>query len=401
MVLIAYVGRQAIFDRQLEVVGYELLYRNSDENRARFDDVNEASAATMVNALSELGLDQLAGERPVFVNLPADFLLGRLPIPMPPERTYLEVLEDVPVTPELIAALGELRARGFRIALDDFVLTAETRPLLALADVIKVDVLGRSRASIAEAYRELRASSGAALLAEKVSTHDELAFVRELGFEQFQGHFLELPVVARQRRLPHNRAALLQLLAKIYDPKLDLRGVEAMITADVALSVRLLRVASSVARKGASPIGTIGQAIGRLGTDQLAALVLVVLAAGFEDKPFELARQALVRARMCEALARGSGIPADQLFTAGLLSLLDALLDRPLAEILDQLPITTLIHEALEGGTSTGAGKIVEAARGQDRGDFKRVHATGLPAQAVFLAWYEAIRWADQLIASM
>jgi EAL and modified HD-GYP domain-containing signal transduction protein len=399
--LYAYVGRQAIFDRELGVVAYELLYRDSEENRAQFSDANEATATTMLHAFVELGLDHLVGELPIYINLPADFLLGRYPIPLPPERTYIEVLEDVPVTPSVLDALHAFRRRGFKIALDDFLLTEERRPLLALADVIKISVLGVPPEGVAEQYAELR-DHCELLLAEKISTNDEMEHLRSLGFDLFQGHFLELPIISRTRRLPHNRAVLLQILSKLYDPQVDLRAVEALISADVGLSVRLLRLACSVPVQGSAPLGSVGQAIGRLGTDQIAALVMVVLASGFDDKPFELARQALVRARMCEALARHMSLPPDQMFTAGLLSLTDALLDRPLGEVLAQLPITPLIRSALEGDLASGpAAQIIEAARGQDRGDLARVAATGLSASAVFSAWFEAICWADELIATL
>jgi c-di-GMP phosphodiesterase len=393
----AFVGRQAIFDRDNEVVGYELLYRDSVENRARFSDADQATAATMLNAFVELGLGRLVGAQPVWVNLPASFLLGKYPVPLPPERTVIEVLEDVPVTPELVDALREFRAQGFRIALDDFVLTDETRALVPLADVIKVDVLGAAADDIRAQYAALRPISRS-LLAEKISTHEEMDLLHGLGFDLFQGHYLQLPIVSRGERLPHNRAALLQLLAKLYDPKLDMRAIEKLVSSEVGLTVRLLKLASSAALSGATPIGTIGQAIQRIGTQQIAAIVLLIMVAGFDDKPFELARQALIRARMCEALARTSSVPADQLFTAGLLSLLDALLDLSLAEVLRQLPVTDVIRDALMGRTGDGS-RIVEAARGQDRADFARVAATGFPASAVFVAWYEAVRWADELIA--
>src|ERR1043165_1223255 len=138
----AYVARQAIFDRRLDVVGYELLYRDSEENPARFSDVTQASAQTMINAFVEMGLDNLVGKVPAYVNMAADFLLGNYPIPLPPERCVIEVLEDIPVTPALIEALQGLRAQGYKIALDDFVLTEESRPLLAVANIIKLSFLG-------------------------------------------------------------------------------------------------------------------------------------------------------------------------------------------------------------------------------------------------------------------
>jgi EAL and modified HD-GYP domain-containing signal transduction protein len=395
----AYVGRQAIFDRRLNVVGYELLYRDSEENRARFDNVTQASATTMLNAFVELGLDSLVGNLPAYVNMPADFLLGHYPIPLPPERTVIEVLEDVPVTTALLESLHELRTRGFKIALDDFLLTEETRPLLSLAHIIKINVLNVSREDIAAQYAELK-STGAIMLAEKISTHDELVFVRNLGFYYFQGYFLEMPSVTRTTRMPHDRAKLLRLLAKLYDQKLNLRAIEGLVASEVGLGVRLLKLASSAAlARGGMPIGSLQQAMARLGVQQVAALIILILASGFDDKPLELARQVLIRARMCELLARTATVPPDEMFTAGLLSLLDAILDRPLPEILEQIPLTALVREALlEGGTSRPA-RIIETVRHQNRGDMVALSAAGFSAQAVFMAWYDAVRWSDDIIS--
>jgi c-di-GMP phosphodiesterase len=396
----AYVGRQAIFDRRLTVVGYELLYRDSDDNRAVFDDVTQASATTMLNAFLEFGLDALVGNVPAYVNVPADFLLGTYPIPLPPERTVLEVLEDVPVTPALIDALKILRARGFQIALDDFVLTEATRPLLAVANIVKVSVLGQSREAIAAQHAALR-GAGPALLAEKVSTHDELVFLRDLGFAYFQGYFLEMPVIARTSRLPHDRAKLLRLLSALYHGKLDLRAIEGLVASEVGLGVRLLKLASSTAMARGTPVGSIRQAIARLGVQQVAALVVLILATSFDDKPLELARQVLIRARMSELLARTSTVPPDEMFTAGLLSLLDAILDRPLSEILDQLPLTPLVRDALAGPATSRPARIIETVRHQSRGDLMPLVASGFTPQAVFMAWYEAVRWSDEVIARL
>lgn len=399
MDLNAYVGRQAIFDRRLDVVGYELLYRDSMENRAKFDDVAQASASTMLNAFLELGLDNLVGQVPAYVNMSADFLLGHYPIPLPPDRTVIEVLEDVPVTPALIESLRDLRAQGFRIALDDFLLNDETRPLLEIAHIIKVNVLGVSRDDLVEQFNALK-PSGAIMLAEKISTHDELVFLRNLGFYYFQGYFLEMPTVTKTSRMPHDRQKLLRLLAALYDARLNMRAIEGMVASEVGLGVRLLKLASSVALSRGTPVGSIQQAMTRLGVQQVAALVVLILASGFDDKPLELARQVLIRARMCELLARTAAVPPDEMFTAGLLSMLDAILDRPLPEILDQIPLTPLVREALQGSASQPA-RIVETVRHQNRGDLVSLAAAGFSAQAVFMAWYEAVRWADNVIGSL
>jgi EAL and modified HD-GYP domain-containing signal transduction protein len=398
---VAYVGRQAVFDRRRRTVGYELLFRDSDENRARFEDADQASATTMLNAIVELGLDRLAGELPIWVNVTERFLLGEYPIPLPPERTVIEVLEDVTVTPALVESLDRLRGQGFTIALDDFVLTAATEPLLAVADRIKVDVLGLDLDTVTRQFEELRATTGVPLVAEKVGTHDEYEAYHDLGFDYFQGYYLELPSIAKVTRLPHDRARLMAILSRLYDADTSVQSLEALIASDVGLSIRLLRLAGSVAMARGNPVGSVRQAIQRLGVEPIAALVMLILVSGFDDKPFELARNALVRARTCELLARSHGLPPGELFTAGLLSLVDAVLDRPLQDVLHELPLTPMIKAALLGDGTSHAARVVEAARLHDRGQLEAVAATGISLQEVFAAWYDAIGWADQLVGSM
>ncbi len=397
---VAYVGRQAVFDRHRRTVGYELLFRDSDENRACFDNADQASATTMLHAIVDLGLEALAGDLPVWVNLTGPFLLGEYPIPLPPARTVIEVLESVPVTPQLVTSLAGLRARGFTIALDDFVLTDATRPLLAVADRIKLDVLGVDADVVARRFHELR-DLDVLLVAEKLSTPEEYRTYHALGFDLFQGYYLELPTITKARRMPHDRARLIQILTRLYDPNANQRQLEGLITAEVGLSLRLLRLAGSTALSRGTPIGSVGQALTRLGTQQVAALVTLILVTGFDDKPLELARHALIRARTCELLARGTGMPPGELFTAGLLSLIDGILDRPLADVLGELPITPTIRAALLGDRGSPAGRILEAARHHDRGELERVGATGLAPPEVFAAWFDAIQWADRLIAVM
>lgn len=396
---VAYVGRQALFDRDGRTVGYELLFRDSDENRARFDDADQASATTMLNAAVELGLDTLAGDLPVWVNLTTPFLTGVYPIPLPPERTVIEVVEDVPVTPALIEGLRALRARGFTIALDDYLLTEATRPLLAVAHVIKIDVLGLPADEIARQYHAL-VEVGLPLIAEKLSSRPHYDECHALGFDMFQGHYLELPSIAKTRRLPHDRARLIQILGRLYDPTASVSSLQSTITAELGLSVRLLRLAGFSSARGAQ-VGTVAEAIGALGIEAIAALVTLILIAGFDDKPMQLARHALIRARMCELLARDAGLPPGELFTAGLLSLIDGVLDRPLPELLGELPITPTIAAALLGDRDSPPARIVEAARSHDRGHLDRVAPTGLAARKVFTAWYDAIQWAEQLIAAL
>jgi EAL and modified HD-GYP domain-containing signal transduction protein len=336
---------------------------------------------------------------PVWVNLPADFLLGRYPIPLPPERTVIEVLEDVEVTTQLIDSLEGFRADGFKIALDDFILTDATRPLVELASYIKVDILNVPKAEVERQYHALE-GLGPVMLAEKLSTHDEHMYLRDLGFYLFQGHFLELPIISKAKRMPHDRVALVKILNSLNKDQLDLRELDNLIASEVGLSVRLIKLASSAAMALGQPIGSVHQAVLRLGVQQVSALIMLIMIAGFDDKPIDLARQALIRARMAEELARHAKLAPDQMFTAGLLSLLDAILDRPLRDVLAELSIAPLVKQALDGGNSPAA-KLVDTVRHQTRGDLAHVLGSGFSANQVFVAWFGAIRWADEIIAKI
>ena len=200
-----------------------------------------------------------------------------------------------------------------------------TRPLVEPADIIKVDVLNIERAEIARQYHELR-PFGIPLLAEKLSTPEEYADFHALGFDLFQGHYLELPIISKTRRLPHDRTRLLQILAKLYDPDASVRTLETLVASEVGLAVRLLKLAGSATMSRGVAVGTVGQAIARLGVQQVAALVTLILVAGFDDKPLELAAMCSC-ARGCARRSRGMPASRVRAVHRGLLSLIDGIRD--------------------------------------------------------------------------
>jgi len=190
----AFVGRQPIYGRSIDVFAYELLFRNDEVNRASFMDGNAATAQVMLNTFVEIGLDHIVDHHLAFINLTRDFVLGNYCIALPKDRVVLEVLENMGVDQELIDALNRLSGLGYRIALDDFVYHESLKPLVELADIIKVDVLALDRKTVAEHVEILR-QYPVKLLAEKVETHEEFEFCRDLGFDYFQGYFFCKPKI--------------------------------------------------------------------------------------------------------------------------------------------------------------------------------------------------------------
>jgi EAL and modified HD-GYP domain-containing signal transduction protein len=217
-----FVGRQPIYTRKLDVCAYELLFRSNETNRAQVVNGNQATSQVILNTFMEIGLDTIVGQKRAFINLTRDFLLQEYSAVFPAKRVVLEVLEDVPVDAALIAAVRRLSAQGYTIALDDFVYHERLRPLVEVADIIKVDVLALDRKTLSEHSTLLR-QYNVQLLAEKVETQDAFKFCKALGFDYFQGYFFCKPEIIKGHRVPANRLATLQLLARLRDPDVEFR----------------------------------------------------------------------------------------------------------------------------------------------------------------------------------
>ncbi|MFG1489610.1 EAL domain-containing protein, partial [Oceanospirillum sp. HFRX-1_2] len=170
-----------------------MLYRNNaTTSNASVSSPHEATARVCTVAFMDIGIDRLADKHPVFINMTDEWLLKGDMLPEPAERIVLEVLEDIKPTPEVLASLKSLRARGYKIALDDFVLTQETKAFLPYADLIKLDVMACS-IDVLEKRVSILKRLNVPLLAEKVETWDEFEACKAMGFTLFQGYFLSKP----------------------------------------------------------------------------------------------------------------------------------------------------------------------------------------------------------------
>ncbi|MBI5041049.1 MAG: HDOD domain-containing protein [Gammaproteobacteria bacterium] len=298
-----YIGRQPIFDRDLNVFAYELLFRSGTQNHAGEFDGDQATSQVIVNAFIEIGLDQIVGTHRAFINLTRSFVTSSTPLPFPKDRVVLEVLEDIRPDAEVIASVRSLAEQGYTVALDDFVFNDDLKPLVELAQIVKIDLMALSREQLDEHVRLLRGYN-VKLLAEKIETQEEFEHCKELGFEYFQGYFLSKPNIVQSQQLPPNRLAVLQLLSKLQDPESDAGEVEKLVSQDVALSYKLLRYINSAFFALPKKIDSIRQAVVYLGTSAIKTWITLLVVAGLGNKPTELVIQAMQRAKMCELLAQ-------------------------------------------------------------------------------------------------
>lgn len=362
-----YVGRQPVFNGQLQLFAYELLFRtNVEDNHAVIVGGDSASAQVMLHTFGDIGIKDVAGEHKVFINFTEGLLLREYQPFFPTSQVIIEILEDVNVTPSLLKAIQKLRDKGYTIALDDFVFNPKLEPLEALADIIKVDILQVGPKQLMNHVQRLK-DKGVRLLAEKVETREQYDFCKKIGFDYFQGYFFAKPVIIKGQRLPTNKASVLELLSSVYDPDVDMHTLSDIIARDVSLSQKLLRFLAQNA--GAKhKVTSVHDAVLRFGLDRLKSWASMLVLSGMDDKPDELFQTSLIRAKYCELVGeKQRQNPKELYFTVGLFSTLDAVMDLDLETLLEKLSLNELIVKALLG-EDNHPGVVLKSVKGMEQG---------------------------------
>lgn len=401
-----YLARQPIFDRQQKVFAYELLFRSGLTNNA-YDGTNQNHAASKVIAdcCSMLGPHSVTNGKRAFVNVTRDVLLSDYVSLLPKEVAVVELLENVEPDKAVVAACRKLKDNGYLLALDDFIYSEGYRPLVELADVIKVDFLTTDRATQAGLVAQL-APRGLTLLAEKVETREVYEDAIRMGYSYFQGYFFCKPEVLARKDVPGFKLNYFRILQEIQRPELDFAEIEAIIKRDVALSFKFLRYINSAAFSLRSEITSVRQALNLLGEVPVKKWVsLITLTSMASDKPAELVMQALIRAKFCELLAPQAQLKprANELFLMGMLSLIDAIMDQTLSSLLTELPISEDVKVALlDGGNRLG--DVYHFVLAYERGEWGRLTELaaklGVDEAAPPQIYLEAVEWVQQSLQS-
>jgi EAL and modified HD-GYP domain-containing signal transduction protein len=398
---VALVARQPIYNQAMAVTAYELLYRESASAlKAMISDARRATLRVIANAALEIGLDRLAGGLPVHINFPRELLVGDPMLPLQPEAVVIEVLEDVPADPEVLAGIRALRKRGYRIALDDYSARESNRALLDVADIVKVALSREDPVQLPGIVRELKARR-LHLIAEEVETVEQFEHCIELGFDGFQGYFLQRPETFQAQRVPSNRLGTLRLLTELSRPDVSMQELEQIVSQDMSMSYRVIRCINSSFYNLPRKVESIRQALVILGMDSLRQLCSLIALQGFDDRPPSLIVVAMARARMCEQLGRLAGVDdTGPYFITGLFSMLNVLTGVPIAKLVEELPLAKPIESALVS-ESGELGEALHCVRAYERGRWKDVSFHGLPHEVIRAAYVDAVFWAEQARALM
>jgi len=372
-----YIGRQPIFDRNMNIFAYELLYRDSNENRANVTCQNTSTTTVILNLITEFGFTATTGNKIAFINLSRDYLTGVLPVQLPAKQVVLEILEDTVVDDALIIGLKNLINQGFTLALDDFIYSSEWDPILPLVDYIKVEIPLLTRKEIISHVNQLK-KYNVKLLAEKIETEEEYEFLRECGFDLFQGYFLARPKVIEGKTISANELTILSLLSDLYNNDIKVDDLVKSISNDVSLCYKILRYINSAHYALARKVDSIREAITYVGLRKLKHWATLIAMSNISSKPDDLMQLTMTRAYMCEQIAEQLGEEDSQhCFSVGLLSTLDVLLGMPMKQVLAALPLSSDIQNSLmyfEGK----AGLILACSVAYEKGDWDSIRKLGL-----------------------
>lgn len=361
-----FIGRQPIFDRGQRVAGYEILFRAGDHGQARLPDAESATATVVLNALTEIGLERIVGSHVAWINLSRESVLSGIATMLPPNVAGFEILEGQVVDEQLVAAVRELKEQGYRIALDDFEFSPPYVPLLEIVDVVKLDHMALGTERFVSELERLR-SFPVAVLAEKVETKDEHQYCLGLGCDLFQGFFYQKPELMRRRRIELTAGSILQVISALQNPRLEFDELEPLIAHDLPLSLRLLRYINSAFFALRQEVTSVRQALVMLGLENVRRWATLTVMGSIEGKTPELTCNALIRARFCELAGVASGLDAGGLFTIGMFSLIDAMLDISLEEVTQELPFPDDMRLALLSHDGP-MGRILDAATSLESG---------------------------------
>jgi c-di-GMP-related signal transduction protein len=393
---IRYVARQPILTREEQVFGYELLFRDGVESYFCATDADAAARSTLDSSLL-MGLDTLCDGKRAFVNCTREVLLRDYVTLLPSSQVVVEILETVSADSLVEAACMRLKEAGYLIALDDFAFEDPRECLTQFADIIKVDLRAtkeEQRARMVKRYGPWKSR----MLAEKVETREEFIAAKTMGFLYFQGYFFRKPEILSAHDIPENRVNYVRMLQEASRAELDTLAVEKLVKSEASLCYRLLRYLNSAVFGFSSEIHSVRHALSLLGEREVRRWIRLVATLGAgQERSSELVISALVRARFCELLSPKINHRDSDLFLMGLLSLMDAILEIPISDVVSKIALDQETRAVLLGGASR-LRPLYQLMLAQESGEWEHAGALaqtlGLRESDAAEAYWRAMQWA-------
>ena len=358
------MSRRPVFDRALDLTAYELLAG---------DDASDAVSRLVLEVANEPEAASILGEHPAWLRLSLPAAQEAMGAGLLRQRATIELRPDGSAPEDVRAVVSRLRADGNTVAVELAGSGEDAAELAGGANIASIDVGSMNGRVMAETVERLTPVV-AAVAASNVDTPDRYEAAKEAGFHLFRGDFFKKPRSTSGGIAP-SRLAVLRLLASLQDPKVELPDLATLLSQDVGLTYKLLRYINSAFFGMRREVTSVSHALALLGLRNVKRWASVIMLADVDHRPRELLTTALVRARFCELVGpHFKQSNPDQLFTLGLFSVLDALMDTQMARALRPLPLDEDMVGALTL-RSGPQGKVLECALAAERGE----HCRGVP----------------------
>jgi c-di-GMP-related signal transduction protein len=400
-----FLARQPILTRSRKFFAYEILSRYGPENYCRPTEGSTVSVKAM-DELFLMGVRTMTEGLPAFMNCTREFLLSDYLTLMPKELVVGEILESVEPDEEVLSTCRRMKGQGYRLALDDYCDLPQTQAFLDIADFVKIDVLLTSFAEQRRVVEECHRRR-IPVVAEKVETDEQFRLCSDIGYDYFQGYFFCRPQIVERRSVPANKSVYLQLLAAANEPVFNIDKISRLFRRDVSLSYRLLRYLNSPIFGFQAEIRSIPHALTLLGERPLRKWISLVSVAALGDEVADgLLRLPLLRARFCELIATKVAMhhETNELFLLGLLSVMDALLNMRMSDVLAEVPVNDDIRKALLGQPSRYR-PIFEVVLDYESGTWEQLACSsrhvGLHEQFLPDLYMRSVRWVTEVLADV
>lgn len=398
----SFVARQPIFNQKKEIVAFELLFRNGLHNAMPEMDGDEASCQLLTNTFLNIGIETLTEGKKAFINFTENLLLQKVPLMLPVENTVVEILESVNPTPEVLQACQEMAQKGYVLALDDFIYSTSWQDIIQEVSIIKIDFRKTTKYNILKCMT-LKTKKPLTFLAEKIESYEEFRLALNMGFSLFQGYFFCRPEIIQGKKIQGQTLNLLQITMEISKKNINFDHIEALIHRDVGIAYTFLRYINSAFFNRAEKITSIREALVFLGTDEIRRFIAIIALTKIgTNKPEALLKASCTRGKFCERLSistRKTDL-SNELFTLGMFSLLDAILDESMENILERLPLSKNINDALLYGEGP-LFPYLSLALAYEQGRWEEVPAAikaiGIPETEIPGLYLEACEWSQNI----
>ncbi len=397
-----FIGRQPILNINQDLYGYELLHRTSNMNAYRGFDGTQATAAVISNSYLSFGIEKLSDRKRCFINFTEQLLLEEVPLFFSPEAIIVEILESVELSDEIVAACRKLKHLGYVIAIDDVIDPRYYDQIIDLVDIMKVDFLQISkhrREGIIKQY----ANRHITFLAEKVETQEDYEEAKRLGYTLFQGYFFSKPVILATKDMKPIPQQYVYMLEEINKPDPDITLVSKLVERDLALSYKLLRLINSLGLP--VKVSNIKQAVVLLGLFEVKKWILILMLTKDTNQSTKIIQLSLIRSRLSERIAKKVKMNATDASFIGMFSLLESLLQRPMNDILSELPIEDHVVKILTNEHHNDPhAQLLQLVKAIERCDWYAVDQlltqVGVSIPSLQEDYFEAVVWANTIIGS-